>query len=157
MGGVRLLPTGPLFSMNSLALSKYNRCESGITQRPSSSQVRGFGFSMATAWIEVRKESIIKAAGRNCAIGLPKEQRVMKVAMVKTYRQNRERFLAGELKRYDGQWVAFGADGRRIVADGERLKVSERVDAAGEDCDEVVLERIEIETGDIQLGGAELL
>ena len=82
----------------------------------------------------------------------------MKVAMMKTYRQNRERFPAGDLKRYDGQWVAFSADGRRIVASGESIgQVSERVGAAREDLDDVVLERIEIETGDIQLGGAELL
>ncbi len=82
----------------------------------------------------------------------------MKVAMMKTYRQNRERFPAGDLKPYDGQWVAFSADGRRIVASGESIgQVSERVGAAREDLDDVVLERIEIETGDIRVGGAELL
>jgi len=82
----------------------------------------------------------------------------MKVAMMKTYRQNRERFPASDLKRYDGMWVAFSADGRRIVASGERIaQVSEGVSAAGEDLQEVVLERIEVETGDIRLGGAELL
>ncbi len=82
----------------------------------------------------------------------------MKVAMMKTYRQNRERFPASDLKRYDGQWVAFSADGRRIVASGESIgQVSERVGAAREDLDDVVLERIEIETDDSQLGGAELL
>jgi len=82
----------------------------------------------------------------------------MKVAMMKTYRQNRERFPASDLKRYDGQWVAFSADGRRIVASGESIgQVSERVGAAREDLDDVVLERIEIETDDSRLGGAELL
>ena len=39
----------------------------------------------------------------------------------------------------------------------EHRQVSERVGAAREDLQDVVLERIEIETGDIQLGGAELL
>jgi len=82
----------------------------------------------------------------------------MTVAMMKTYRQNRARFPASDLKRYDGQWVAFSTDGCRIVASGESVgQVSERVSAAREDLQDVVLERIEIETGDIQLGGAELL
>jgi len=81
----------------------------------------------------------------------------MKVAMMKTYRQNRERFPASDLIRYDGQWVAFSADGRQIVASGDSIgEVSERIATARLDLDDVVLERIEIETGDIQLGGAEL-
>jgi len=63
-----------------------------------------------------------------------------------------------DLKPFDGQWVAFSADGRRIVANGDSIgQLSERVSAACEDLQEVVLERIEIETGDIQLGGAGLL
>ncbi len=82
----------------------------------------------------------------------------MTVAMMKTYRQNRARFPASDLKPYDGQWVAFSADGRRIVASGESIRqVSERIGAAHEDIQDVVLERIEFETNDIQLGGVELL
>lgn len=82
----------------------------------------------------------------------------MKVAITKTYRQNRQRIPARDLKPYDGQWVAFSADGRRIVASGDTIgQLSERVGAAREDIQEVVLERVEIEAGDIQLGGAELL
>ncbi len=82
----------------------------------------------------------------------------MKSAMTKTYRQNRARFPVNDLKPHDGQWVAFSADGRRIVANGDSIgQLSERVGTACEDLQEVVLERIEIETGDIQLGGAELL
>ena len=82
----------------------------------------------------------------------------MKVAMMRTYRQNRATFPASDLKQYDGLWVAFSADGRRIVASGESIgQVSERVGSASEDLQEVVLERIVVETGDIQLGGAELL
>jgi hypothetical protein len=81
----------------------------------------------------------------------------MKVAMMKTYRQNRERFPATDLIRYNGQWVAFSADGCRVVASGESIgQVSERVGAAHEDLQEVVLERIEIETTDIHVGGVEL-
>ena len=82
----------------------------------------------------------------------------MKVASTKSYRQNRARFLAEDLRPYDGQWVAFSADGRRIVASAESIgHLSERVVAAREDLQDVVLERIEVETSDIQLGGAELL
>ncbi len=81
----------------------------------------------------------------------------MKVAMAKTYRQNRARFPAEDLRRYDGQWVAFSADGRRVVASGESVgQLSDRVVAAREDMQDVVLERIEVETSGIQLGGAEL-
>ena len=82
----------------------------------------------------------------------------MKVAMTKVYRQNRARFPADDLKRYDGQWVAFSADGRRIVASAENIgQLSDRVIAAREDLQDVVVERIEVETSDIQLGGAEVL
>ena len=82
----------------------------------------------------------------------------MKVALTKVYRQNRARFPAEDLRRYDGQWVAFSSDGRHIVASAENIgQLSERVVAAREDIQDVVLEKIEVETSDIQLGGAELL
>lgn len=81
----------------------------------------------------------------------------MKVAVTKNYRQNRARFPATELRRYDGQWVAFSADGRRVVASGESIgQLSEQVVAAHEDLQDVVLEKIDIATTDVQLGGAEL-
>ncbi len=79
------------------------------------------------------------------------------MATTKTYRQNRASFPVDHLRRYDGQWVAFSADGRRIVASGENIgQVAERVVAAREDLQEVVLERVDLGSGDIQLGGAEL-
>jgi hypothetical protein len=82
----------------------------------------------------------------------------MRAAIMKTYRNNRAGFSASDLKRYGGQWVAFSADGCRILASGENIaQVSERVNAAQEDLREVVLERIEIKTDDIHMGGAELL
>lgn len=78
--------------------------------------------------------------------------------MTKVYRQNRARFPADDLKRYDGQWVAFSADGHRIVASAENIgQLSDRVTAAREDLQDVVLEKIEVETSDIQIGGTELL
>ena len=73
--------------------------------------------------------------------------------------QPKQGFPPGDLKGYGGQWVAFSAVNvphRRQRR--EHRQVSERVNAAQEDLlQEVVLERIEIETDDIHLGGAELL
>ena len=37
------------------------------------------------------------------------------------YRTNRAQFPRAELARYEGSWVAFSADGCRIVASGEAL------------------------------------
>jgi len=71
-----------------------------------------------------------------------------------------QRELAEKLGVHDSQVSCDprSADGRRIVANGDSIgQLSERVSAACEDLQEVVLERIEIETGDIQLGGAGLL
>ncbi len=82
----------------------------------------------------------------------------MKVAMTKSYRQNRDRIPINELRRYDGQWVAFSSDGRQIVASGDSVRqLSDRLDAVREDIQDVVLERIELDNGEIQIGGAGLL
>jgi hypothetical protein len=78
----------------------------------------------------------------------------MTVAMTKVYRQNRANFPADELKRYDGQWVAFSPDGRRVVASGESIaELSEHVVAARNDLQDVVLERIELEVGETNAVG----
>jgi hypothetical protein len=82
----------------------------------------------------------------------------MKLAMMKTYRENRERISADNLRQFDGQWVAFSSDGCRVVASGDTIgHLSERLIAAHEDIQEVVLERIEIDNEETYLGGAELL
>jgi hypothetical protein len=74
---------------------------------------------------------------------------------IKEYRENRSRFPVTELVRYQGQWVAFSADGCRIVASSEDLEtLDKQIVAAGEDPENVGLERIEFD--DIFLGGAEL-
>jgi hypothetical protein len=71
------------------------------------------------------------------------------------YRENRASFPLAELVKYDGQWVAFSLDGRRIIANSEDLATLDNlVVAAGEDPEQVALERIEFD--DISLGGAEL-
>ncbi len=71
------------------------------------------------------------------------------------YRENRARFPFAELAKYRGQWVAFSPDGRRIIASSEALAALDSlVTSAGEDPEQVGLERIEFE--DSYLGGAEL-
>ena len=71
-----------------------------------------------------------------------------------TYRDNRAEFPLAELVKCDGQWVAFSVDGRRIIAHSENLVALDKlVAAAGEDPEQVALERIEL--GDTYLGAAE--
>lgn len=82
----------------------------------------------------------------------------MRAAAMKIYRQNRASFPVEDLRQYDGRWVAFSADGRRIIASARTIgQLSERVVAELEDFQDVILEKIEIETVDVQVGGAELL
>jgi hypothetical protein len=48
-----------------------------------------------------------------------------------------------ELEQYRGQWVAFSADGARIIAGSPTLAgLDAQVRAAGEDPERVLLERI---------------
>jgi hypothetical protein len=71
------------------------------------------------------------------------------------YERNRVRFTLADLAKYDGQWVAFSLDGRRIIASHEDLAVLDGlVVAAGEDPEKVAFERIVLE--DSYLGAAEL-
>ncbi len=51
----------------------------------------------------------------------------MTVAMMRTYRESRAGFSTNDLAPYDGQWVAFSADGHRVVASANTVKeVAER-------------------------------
>ena len=71
------------------------------------------------------------------------------------YRENRARFSPAELAVYQGQWVAFSLDGRRIIASSHDLaELDKLIIDAGENPQEVALEHIEPD--DISLGGAEL-
>jgi hypothetical protein len=80
---------------------------------------------------------------RRCAVNL------------QDYRKNRASFPLYELAKYQGQWVAFSMDGRHIIAGCDDLGALDRlVLGAGEDPENVALERIELE--DSYLGGAEL-
>lgn len=65
---------------------------------------------------------------------------------VAAFTRNRADFPVDELKKYEGQWVAFSADGTRIVAGADELgKLPELIAAAGEDPQEVGYERIVLE------------
>lgn len=71
-----------------------------------------------------------------------------------SYHQNRAKFPLEELKRYEGQWVAFSPDGSRIVASCEDFaQLDERVVAAGEDPKEVWFEHVIFEDGCQQILG----
>ena len=70
------------------------------------------------------------------------------------FRENRARIPPAELAKYQGQWVAISADGRRIIASHEDLATLDRlIVAAGADPEQVALEHIDRD--DFCLGGAE--
>lgn len=73
----------------------------------------------------------------------------------KSFRENRSCLPLAELTAYQGQWVAFSLDGRRIIASSHDIDVLDKlVIEAGEDPEQVALERIDLD--DVSLGGAEL-
>ena len=66
----------------------------------------------------------------------------MKTASTSVYRENRARFPLDELRKRDGQWVAFSADGVRIVASAATIaELTKQVCAVQEDMRDVVLEQ----------------
>lgn len=72
------------------------------------------------------------------------------------YRTNRARFPQSALVQYQGTWVAFSADGCRIVASGETVEqVEEQLAVAGEHAQRVVLEWVAGPEDDSLLGGGE--
>jgi Family of unknown function (DUF5678) len=78
----------------------------------------------------------------------------MKIMDFQLYQDNRDSFPIDELRKHDGRWVAFSADGRRIVASAETLdEVERQLVASGEDPEEVGFERIAL---DDDWQGAEL-
>ncbi len=59
-------------------------------------------------------------------------------------RENRSAFSASELLKYRGQWVAFSADGLRIIASAPDLvELDGLLRAIGEDPERVLLEFID--------------
>jgi hypothetical protein len=78
------------------------------------------------------------------------------LVITQEYRSNRARFPRAELVKYQGAWVAFSADGCRIVASGETVeRLEEQLAAQGEDAQRVVLEWLAGPEDDSQLGGGE--
>jgi hypothetical protein len=72
-----------------------------------------------------------------------------------TYHQTRGDLSPAELQQYSGKWVAFSADGTRIIAAASNLaELDKLVGAAGEDAEQVGYERIDLE--DTSVGGADL-
>ena len=82
----------------------------------------------------------------------------MKVSSANAYRKNRAKFPPEELRKRDGQWVAFSSDGQCIVASAATIaELSKQIHAVHGDLGDVVLEHIELESTDINLGAAEQL
>ena len=72
------------------------------------------------------------------------------------YRNNRARFPQAELAKYHGMWVAFSADGCRIVASAETVAQLEEQLAAGHpNPPQVVLEWLSGSDEDRLLGAGE--
>jgi hypothetical protein len=72
------------------------------------------------------------------------------------YRTNRAQFPQAELRKYQGSWVAFSADGCRIVAHGATVEeLEEKLAALGEEGQRVVLEWLAGPEEDSLLGAGE--
>jgi hypothetical protein len=60
---------------------------------------------------------------------------------IRQFRENRSALSAAELQKYRGQWVAFGMDGRRIIASApDFLELDTLLQTMGVDPELVVLE-----------------
>jgi hypothetical protein len=80
----------------------------------------------------------------------------MQTKSTKTFRENRARYSLKDLRPFEGKWVAFSADAQRIVASAPSItELANEVQAAGEDLQDVVLEWVEFDAPDTNLGGAE--
>ena len=78
------------------------------------------------------------------------------VPEVSEYEKNRQQFTLEQLAPYDGQWVAFSLDGKRVVAAApDLLELDRRVKQLGEDIGNVGLEFIDL-SPDLWVGGAEI-
>jgi hypothetical protein len=72
------------------------------------------------------------------------------------YRNNRAQYTHAELAKYQATWVAFSADGRRILAHGETVaQLEQQLAANGQDSQNVVLEWLPGTEDDSLLGAGE--
>ncbi len=77
----------------------------------------------------------------------------MNPAATTEFRENRRKFTFDDLKPYEGKWVAFSADGSRIVDSDEDFgNLFDRVHVSKEP---VAYDRIEFDYNMIYLGAAE--
>ena len=68
-------------------------------------------------------------------------------ARIRAYQQKRRLFAPERLLPYAGQWVAFSADGARIVAaDAVLAELEAKLAAQGIDPQEVLFEQVDIES-----------
>jgi hypothetical protein len=80
----------------------------------------------------------------------------MKTASTHLYRENRARFPQEELRKLDGQWVAFSSDCQHVIASAATIaELAALVRPAQIDLQDVVLEHVEMETTETNLGAAE--
>lgn len=76
--------------------------------------------------------------------------------ITREYRTNRAQFPHAELVKHQGTWVAFSADGRRILACGETVEqLEQQIAAKGENSQNAVLEWLPGAEDDSQLGAGE--
>lgn len=81
----------------------------------------------------------------------------MKTTSTNTYRNNRDKFTLDQLRLYDGKWVAFSTDGKQVVASAPSIaELASELRRAQIELHQAVLEHIEIDSAEIQLGAAEL-
>lgn len=73
---------------------------------------------------------------------------------MRSYRQNRPKISAEEIRKHRGEWVAFSGDGRSIVgSDADLAVLLKSLRTAGVDQQDVVFEQIP--GTDTFFGGAE--
>ena len=99
------------------------------------------------------KRKTMKSVSTRTVSVKPKQR----TSSMRTYDENRANFPAEELRKYDGQWIAFSADGRRIVASAEDLdSLEDRLAATGQDPEKLTFERVDSASYPY-VGAAELL
>ncbi|MCI0379962.1 MAG: DUF5678 domain-containing protein [Gemmataceae bacterium] len=81
----------------------------------------------------------------------------MMTSTTKSYQDNRDQFSAEELRKYEGQWVAFSVDGSRVLTSAATIaEVASQLQANQIQLQNAVLEHIELDSTEISLGAAEL-
>ena len=82
----------------------------------------------------------------------------MKTISYTTFRENRAQFPLAELRKYDGQWVAFAPDGKSIIAGAVTIaELAEAIRTMNVQLGEVMFDHIVSESDDIHVGGAEFM